>query len=98
MHTDRFTISFLVDRLHDFQVGVSDNCPNDITPAVTNYPLCATYSGTAGAVTDISCTAAVVGRYVIVQIPGSSEILTICELEVFGVGKPFPEVIEEIIN
>ena len=80
-------------RLHDFQVGVSENSPNDITPAVTNYPLCATYSGPAGAVTDISCIAPVDGRYVIVQISGYTEYLTICELQVFGVGKPFPVVI-----
>ena len=63
--------------------------PNNITPAVTNYPLCATYSGKAGAVTDLICTTDIVGRYVIVQIPGSSEILTLCEVEVFGVGKCF---------
>ena len=94
MHTYRFTISYLGERLHDFQVGVSENSPNDITPAVTNYPICATYSGTAEAVTDISCTAAVVGRYVIVQILDSAEVLTMCELQVVGVGKPFAVVNE----
>ena len=81
------TTFLLGERLHDFQVGVSQNSPNDITPAVTNYPLCATYDGRVAAVTDLICTTAIVGQYVIVQIPGSSERLTLCEVEVFGVGK-----------
>ena len=33
----------------------------------------------------MECTNYVRGRYVIVQIPGSGEILTLCEVQVFGV-------------
>ena len=63
-------------------MGVSEKSPNDVTPAVTNYPLCAAYSGVAGRVTNISCTPAVAGRYVIIQIPGVNETLTLCEVEI----------------
>ena len=72
-------------------MGVSQNSPKDSIPAVTNYPLCATYSGaaSAGEMLDIACSDIIVGRHVIIQIPGTSEILTLCEVEVFGPGELF---------
>ena len=75
-------------RLRDFQVGVSMNSPVDVTPDVTNYPVCATFPGTAtdGQIIDLTCNTPVVGRYVILQFRSISEYLHLHELEVFGIG------------
>ena len=35
----------------------------------------------------VTCAAGTIGRYLIVQIPGASEILTLCEVQAFGQGK-----------
>ena len=65
-------------------MGLSDTSPTTVAPAPSNYDLCKTYSGVAGALTTINCAANIVGRYLIIQIPGVAEVLTLCEVEVFG--------------
>ena len=74
------------ERLHDFSVGLLDDNPTSTTPVAGEYPLCATHAGSvsAGAKVEMTCSILAKGRYVIVQIPGSSEILTLCEVQVYG--------------
>ena len=59
--------------------------PKVVVPSVTNYPLCGTYPGTAGAgeKVQITCLPGTVGRYLIVQLKGKNA-LTLCEVQVFG--------------
>ena len=75
-------------RLHDFFIGVTNK---DFTtaPKLGNYPLCrARYSGstTNGQVLDLKCDPGVRGRYVLIQVPGYDQILTLCEVQVFEAG------------
>ena len=69
-------ILFIGSRLHDFNVGVTKNGA---------YSLCTQYKGSAtnGQVLTLHCTAPIQGRYVTIQIPGSDEILTLCEVEIY---------------
>ena len=74
-------------RLHDFNVGVTNTTPTVASPnpSPRNYDLCGVYSGAVcggGSVT-VVCPVGTRGRYVLIQIPGSAEILTLCEVEVF---------------
>ena len=58
-----------------------------MTPTVGNYPLCNTYVGVAGTGERVVVwcePSPLEGRYVIVQIPGSWEAITVCEVEVYG--------------
>ena len=75
----------LGDLLHDFFVGVT---MDDITsPEPGKYPLCLPQQmgkATTGQILDLKCDSGVQGRYVWLQVPGTeSEILNICELEVY---------------
>ena len=77
------------ERLHDFLIGVTYN---DFTaaPKPGSYALCrAKYTGRAsnGEILDLECDPGVKGRYVWIQIPGRTNILTLCEVEVFGSGE-----------
>ena len=54
-------------------------------PSPRNYDLCGVYSGTVceGGIVTVVCNVGTRGRYVLIQIPGSLEILTLCEVQVF---------------
>ena len=58
-------------------------------PVLGSYSLCGVHEGevSAGGWGEVMCSPNVHGRYVIVQIPGENEILTLCEVQVFGSGK-----------
>ncbi len=83
---------YLAERLHDFVITVS----NTSFPW-TNFPLtepeyvqCANHPGVAGAGNiKLDCQQQpIIGQYLSVHIQSTSpEILTICELQVFGLGK-----------
>jgi hypothetical protein len=75
---------FTAERLHDFVVGVTNISSQDVIPAVTNYPICGNYVGAVIAGGTVAFECSLEGRYVVVQIPGNMEILTLCEVEVFG--------------
>ena len=77
------------DRLHDFFIGVTYD-DFTTTPQPDSYPLCrAQYTGAAtdGQILDLECNPGVSGRYVWIQVPGTSEILTLCEVQVFEAGQ-----------
>ena len=76
-------------RLHDFYVRVSMISPEEETPSASNSQLCGFQSEhpAASGTATITCDSPLPwGRYVSVQIEGSSEVLTLCEVEVFGKG------------
>ena len=77
--------TFTDERLHDFHAGLSNNSPNAVVPALTNYHVCGKYHGAvgAGAWATVHCHM-MAARYVIVQIPGDKEVLTLCEVQVSG--------------
>ena len=72
-------------RLHDVKVGLSNSSHTESVPAPNNYELCASHPGQLGAITDIECTTPTLAQYVVVQIMGT-EVLTLCEVVVFGHG------------
>ena len=77
------------NRLHDFFIGVTYD-DFTTTPQPGNYPLCrAQYSGaaTSGQILDLQCNPGVKGRYVWIQVPGTSHGLTLCEVQVFEAGQ-----------
>ena len=67
--------------LHDFDVWIS----NMSYESTGSKSLCAHYVGSAGGAESIQllCTSILNGRYVTVTISGSSETLSVCEIEVF---------------
>ena len=78
-------------RLHDFNVGVTDTDPTieSPNPSPSNYDLCGSYNGVVcdGGIVDMVCDVSTRGRYVIVQILGTSQVLTLCEVQVFESSK-----------
>ena len=81
-------------RLHDFLIGVT-KVDLVTAPIPGNYPLClGQYSGAAtdGQILDLECDTGVSGRYVWIQILGTDEILTLCEVEVYEAGQLYQVV------
>ena len=76
-------VLFKGERLHDFNVGVTSLDPTVAPPSPSTYSLCAAFVGVAGPTVNITCNTGIVGRYVVIQIPGSGQMLTLCEVEVF---------------
>ena len=61
--------------------------PAEVQPVPGQYISCTEYVGTVadGATINVTCDRPeMVGRYIIIQIHGHSEILTLCEVEVYG--------------
>ena len=86
--TDLQESYFLISgpRLHDFKVGVTDVSPLLSPPNTTSSQLCGTYTGDvlSGTYANVSCTPNTnLGRYVIIQMPGTNETLCMCEVEVY---------------
>ena len=69
------------ERLSNVYVGVTLEAPG--TPVRGNYPLCATHPGTVGAYWELACQTPMRGRYIIVQLATTDQILTVSELQVF---------------
>ena len=72
------------DRLSNVHVGITDTSPNDVTPSLDNYDVCATYLDSVGAAATVTlfCAEGTAGRYLIVQLE-KQEQLSLCEVEVF---------------
>ena len=80
------------ERLHDFTVGLTNELPTPGTgPDKLAHQVCYNYSGIFPAAIDtVRCTKVAKGRYLFIQINGSTkdEMLTLCEVKVFAaIGK-----------
>ena len=66
---------------------MSSSDPSIDKPSDDNYPLFGEFTGTAGAEETILASDDYqnVGRYVILQIPGTIQSINICELTVYGI-------------
>ena len=75
-------------KFHDATIGVTNTTVTDTPPAPANVDQCAFFAGpgTDGQIIDIECSTPVVGRYLAIMIPGQSETLHICAVEVFVEG------------
>ncbi|ELU12498.1 hypothetical protein CAPTEDRAFT_214825 [Capitella teleta] len=72
------------ERLHNIHVGISDSDPGVVDPNPSNYELIAYHNESAGAILTIDCNiSAAMGRYLIIQIIGPDEVVTLCEVEVY---------------
>lgn len=67
--------------LHDFDVWIS----NVSYGSMDSKSLCGHHAGTVGGTEfiNVACDNIIYGRYVTVKIPGSSEALSVCEVQVF---------------
>ena len=80
----------IATRLHDFVIYVTTSMPvrgqSDPDPEAAASTVCITYDGTApqGLMESIRCESVMVGRYVIIQIPGNAECLQLCEVEIYS--------------
>ena len=68
-------------RLHDFNVKVLPTF-NPSNPNAEAGALCAHHAGAAGNIVTVTCTRKPRGSFVMIQIPGDSEVLSLCEVEV----------------
>ena len=77
------TANDVTGRLRNFEVRVGD-FREEIE--LDRNALCGVYRGSvgAGATATITCTKTMTGRYVVIQIVGRSEYLTLCEVSVNG--------------
>ncbi|XP_046565571.1 fucolectin-like [Haliotis rubra] len=74
------------DRLHDFVIEVYVRNPSRCPSAA--FSLCKNYTGTFGSIENVVCDAPVFGRFVRLWKPtvrNEHDILSFCELEVYGV-------------
>jgi len=78
---------------NDFIVGLTNSDSALHTPVLWSYTLCGQYPGVvpAGATVTVQCTnvynRGLRFRYVIVQFPVINEPMSVCEIEVFTIGK-----------
>ena len=77
--------------MHDFVIYTTDHMPQrgDSPAPSADAPtstICTRYNGVAppGLVPSIQCDTRVYGRYVVIQIPGPSETLVLCEMQIYG--------------
>ena len=76
--------------MHDFDIWLSNSGPPFPSTINNQYKLCKHRSGTVGSgVTEtIFCDSPVEGRFIYISINTTSpEVLTVCELEVYGTSK-----------
>lgn len=77
-------INFPDNNLHDFDVYIgAKSSHGDFASA--GYTLCHHYTGTvaSGDIVTVECSTVIHGRYVAIQISGSNQKLTLCEVQVF---------------
>ena len=84
-HSEKYVLFVAADHLHDASVHVSRYLPTHSTPGASE--LCAQLRGPfeSGETRHVICMQDVVGRYVIISLPGNEEVLTLCEVQVYGV-------------
>ena len=77
--------------MHDFVIYTTDYMPqeDDVSAPSADAPMstiCTRYNGVAPLrlVPGIECDTRMTGRYVVIQIPGPTETLVLCEVEIYG--------------
>jgi len=84
---------FVAYRSDNFVVGLTYNNPRNRAPVRGKYTLCGQYPGAvpAGATVTVHCTnvynTRLRYRYVIVQFPLIDDLMNVCEIEVFTLGR-----------
>ena len=78
-------LSVVAERLHAVTVYVSNNDPRQQMPTASEMCAYVWPAFPSGATRRVICTNPVSGRYVIVTVAGAAEILTLCEVQVYGV-------------
>lgn len=72
-------------RLHDFDVRIGNTGPE--AASLTDIPLCTHHTGTveSGVILNLSCDSGdMMGRYLVVNILGTVETLTMAETKIYG--------------
>ena len=66
-----------------------DKSPAEIAPTTADLQTCYIHTGALanGEHLLVRCPDATYGRYVVITIPGDTETLSLCEVEVFGCGE-----------
>ena len=79
------TLFLTAARLHDVMIHVTHYYSTN--SELSTSELCAQVEGPfqLGETRHVHCSQDVVGRYVIISLPGNEEILTLCEVQVYGV-------------
>ena len=79
---------YIDQRLHDFVVGLTNRSFEEFRKTETIFlTRCASHTGIVGrgVSVELMCDPGpVLGRYLVVQIPYTTETLTLCEVQVFG--------------
>ena len=81
--------NYIDTRLHDFVIYTTNTMPTRDQPApsadAATSTICGRYPGVAprAAMTSVQCDDVVTGRYVVIQIPGGGNYLTLCEVEIY---------------
>ena len=80
---------YLGTRLHDFVVGVTMTRPtkfpyppNDIATVMPYLKICYQYAGVAELEMQLNCRQPVIGRYLVITIPGVTERLALADVAV----------------
>ena len=87
--------SLLAFRLRYFTVGLVDDVdllnenPTLVAPTMASFSLCGQYLGEvpAGEWGVVNCWPNAHGRYLVIQIVGEHDCLTLCEVQAFGSSK-----------
>ena len=83
MYSEQDVLFVTDDRLHGVSVYVTHYNPTDNKPGASE--LCAKLAFTSGEMRRVFCAKDLKGRYVLISLQGDNRILTLCEVEVYGV-------------
>lgn len=74
------------ERLRNFYIGMMMSPPNEVQVLPYNYESIYYQTGSVGAgeTKDIATDGTVSGRYLVIQLIGNIDTLTLCEVEVYG--------------
>uniref|UniRef100_H3AI33 Fucolectin tachylectin-4 pentraxin-1 domain-containing protein n=1 Tax=Latimeria chalumnae TaxID=7897 RepID=H3AI33_LATCH len=89
------TVTNRGDCCWDHLKGAEIHIGNSLKMNGLKNPMCGKIYITAPGYTESFCCNGMEGRFVTINIPGRQEFLTLCEVEVFGVPIPCPELLSE---
>nr|XP_014349314.1 PREDICTED: uncharacterized protein LOC106705150 [Latimeria chalumnae] len=89
------TVTNRGDCCWDHLKGAEIHIGNSLKMNGLKNPMCGKIYITAPGYTESFCCNGMEGRFVTINIPGRQEFLTLCEVEVFGVPIPCPELLSD---